>query len=96
MQKEDVLRSLKEEMPIIKEKFGVKSIGLFGSYAKGLQKEESDIDFFVDVDEPLSSNFFGLWRHLENHFNKKIDLTRKGPHLREKFIKTIEREIIYA
>src|SRR4029079_17226412 len=85
MQKEDVLKSLREEMPTIKEKFGVKSIGLFGSYAKNLQNEESDIDLLVDLDAPLSSNFFGLWDHLENYFDKKIDLTRKGKHLIEKF-----------
>ena len=96
MQKEDVLKSLREEMPEIKERFSVKSIGLFGSYAKDMQNEQSDIDLLVDVAAPLSSNFFGLWNHLENYFNKKIDLTRKGPHLREKFIQTIEKEIIYA
>jgi len=96
MQKEDVLKSLREEMPTIKEKFGVKSIGLFGSYAKNLQNEESDIDLLVDLDAPLSSNFFGLWDHLENYFDKKIDLTRKGKHLREKFMQTVEKEIIYA
>jgi len=48
------------------------------------------------VDAPLSSNFFGLWNHLENYFDKKIDLTRKGKHLREKFMQTVEKEIIYA
>jgi hypothetical protein len=33
---------------------------------------------------------------LEKEIKGKIDLTRKGPHLREKFIATIENEIIYA
>lgn len=96
MQKEIVLERLRNELPVIREKFGVKSIGLFGSYSKDLQNEESDIDFYVDVHPPLSNNFFGLWNYLENQFNKKVDLTRKGSHLREKFIKTIEKEIIYA
>ena len=96
MQKETVLESLRDAMPVITEKFGVKSIGLFGSYSKNLQNEESDIDLYVDVHPPISNNFFGLWSYLENHFNKKVDLTRKGSHLREKFIKTIEKEIIYA
>lgn len=96
MQKEDVIKTLKEEMPVLKEKFGVKSIGLFGSYAKDTQNPESDIDLFVDINAPLSSNFFGLWKHLEKHFKNRIDLTRKGTHLREKFIQTIENEIIYA
>ncbi len=96
MVKEDLLQSLRNEMPILKERYGVNSIGLFGSYAKDMQNEDSDIDLFVDVNAPFSSNFFGLWDHLEKHFNKKIDLTRKGSHLREKFIRTVEKEIIYA
>ena len=96
MQKEDVIARLKEELPKLKEDFGVKSIGLFGSYAKGAQNEESDIDLLVDINEPLSKNFFGLWNYLENCFNKKVDLTRKGRHLRKKFTLAIESEIIYA
>lgn len=96
MKKEEVLKSLRDEMPAIQKKFGVKSIGLFGSYARDLQNEESDIDLLVDVEQPLSKNFFGLWNHLEQHFNKKIDLTRRGSHLRDKFMQTVEREIIYA
>ena len=96
MNKKDVLKYLRDEMPTIKEKFGVRSIGLFGSYARDLQTEESDIDFLVEVDKPFSRNFFGLWSHLENSLDKKIDLTRKGPHLRDKFITEVEKEIVYA
>ncbi len=66
------------------------------SYAKDLQNEESDIDFFIDINAPYSSNIFGFWNHLENKFHKKIDLTRRGEHLREKFLRTIEKDIIYA
>ena len=96
MQKEDVLHTLRDEFPNIKARFGVRSIGLFGSYAKDLQNADSDIDLLVDVEQPFSKNFFGLWDHLENHLNKKIDLTRKGPHLRKKFMQHIAKEIIYA
>lgn len=96
MEKNELLKSLRREMPTLKKMFGVNSIGLFGSYAKGTQNETSDIDLFVDINTPFSSNFFGLWNYLERCFDKKIDLTRKGPHLRDKFIKTVEKEIIYA
>ena len=96
MNKEQVLKSLRDEMPILKQRFGVNSIGLFGSYAKDIQSDDSDIDLFVDINAPFSTNFFGLWSHLENQFKRKIDLTRKGTHLREKFIKTVGKEIIYA
>ncbi len=62
MQKEDVLTSLRNEMPTLKKRFGVNSIGVFGSYAKSLQNEESDIDFFVDLMRLIVPTFldFGI------------------------------------
>jgi uncharacterized protein len=96
MTKEEVIKILQQDKNLLQNNFGVLSIGLFGSYSKNIQNENSDLDFFVEIGEPLSKNFFGLWDYLEKRFNKKIDLVRKGNHLREKFIKTVEKEIIYA
>jgi len=96
MTKEFIISSLREELLYIKNKFGVKSIGLFGSYSKNINNSNSDLDFFVEVDEPIAKNYFGLWSYLETKFKNKIDLVRNGPHLREKFLKTVEKEIIYA
>jgi len=66
------LRMHKEEMH---EKFGLVKIGLFGSYVRGEQKEESDIDLAVEI---KSSNtfrsFFGLKAYLEEGLQKKIDI----------------------
>ena len=56
------------------KKYGVKKIGLFGSYLNGKQKSESDIDILVELDENTFDNYFGLWEFLENLFDKKIDL----------------------
>ena len=96
MTREDVLKILREDKIFLQNNFGVRSIGLFGSYSKNNQDENSDVDFFVDINEPLVKNYFGLWSYLEKRLNKKIDLIRKGNHLREKFIRTVEKEIIYA
>jgi predicted nucleotidyltransferase len=96
MTKEEVLYMLKEDKIFLQKNFGVLTIGLFGSYAKNNQKADSDLDFFVEITEPLAKNYFGLWNYLEKRFNKKVDLVRKGIHLREKFINTVEKEIIYA
>jgi predicted nucleotidyltransferase len=96
MTKEFIITSLREELPYIKNKFGVQSIGLFGSYSKNTNIENSDLDFFVEVDQPIAKNYFGLLDFLEKKFNSKIDLIRKGSHLRDKFLKTVEKEIIYA
>ncbi len=96
MNKEIIIEMIRSDFQNLKRDFGVQSIGLFGSFSTGLQKEESDIDFLVKINAPYAKNFFGLWDYLERKFNRKIDLTREGTHLRENFINTINKEIVYA
>jgi predicted nucleotidyltransferase len=96
MQKTEIIKAIRDDLPYLKNKYGVNFIGLFGSFVRDQQKTDSDIDFYVDVKEPLADNFFGLWDFLEKKFNRKVDLVRNGSHLRNRFIQTIEREIIYA
>jgi len=46
--------------------------------------------------EPNWDHLCVVWDTLENQFKVKVDLVRKGPHLREKFLRSVEKEIIYA
>ena len=96
MQKEEIISTLRADMPTLKTKYGVQSIGLFGSFAKGENHKDSDLDFLVEVGEPLVDNYFGLWDFLENRFEKKIDLVRRGDHLSQKFLAKIQSYILYV
>lgn len=83
MDKKYILEKLSE---IDKNKFGFKKIGLFGSYSKDEQTEDSDIDILVEMDifpetpYPKSSYFrlFDLKRYLEELFGKEVDLIDKS------------------
>ncbi len=72
---EEILRKLEEHMDEIK-KFGVKKIGLFGSYMKNEQKEASDIDILVEFEKGRKTfdNYMGLKFFLEDLFGVKVDL----------------------
>ena len=59
-------------------KYGVKRIGLFGSYARGDQKKNSDMDFLVEFNKPVFENFMDLAFYLENLFGKKVELITNG------------------
>ncbi len=96
MLKEDIINALRMELPHLQRTYGLQKIGLFGSYVQGKQLEESDLDFIIEIDEPLAKNYFGLWTYLEKRFGKKIDLVRKGDHIGSNFMRTIERDIIYV
>lgn len=56
-------------------KFNIKSCYLFGSYAKGIAKGDSDIDFLIDS-EITGLDYFGLIEELREKLHKKIDLIR--------------------
>lgn len=55
-------------------KFGVKQIGLFGSYVNGTAHATSDIDLLVELEKSTFRNYMGLVLFLEDLFEKKVDL----------------------
>jgi len=79
-----IIAALEKHNRILK-KYSVKRIGLFGSYARGEQKPESDIDFLVDFEEPAFDNFMELAFFLEGLFKKRVELVTNGslsPYMR--------------
>ena len=71
----------------------INSISLFGSYAKGTARAESDIDLFIDVDEGFSLFLLAdLQIELESRLNKKVELSTNNDD--EYFINVIQKEQI--
>ena len=61
----------------VAEKYRLKAVYVFGSYARGEAREDSDIDLLVDLTGADLSGFFaigGLYNDLETALNKEIDL----------------------
>lgn len=73
--KEQIFRLIQLNQQQIKS-FGVKKIGLFGSYVKNQQTDESDIDFIVEFekDKKSYSSYIKLAFFLEDLFGRKVDL----------------------
>jgi uncharacterized protein len=96
MDTNEIIASLKLEKDFLRQQYGVEKIAVYGSYAKGLQNSNSDIDFFVELKKPSYELLVDLYGFLENKFKTKVDIVRKGPHLSAAFLKHIEKEMIYA
>jgi predicted nucleotidyltransferase len=73
--REQVISILKKELPKLKDKYGVKRIILYGSFAKGSQKKKSDIDILVDLQKTLGFEFMELADRLEEILGRKVDVT---------------------
>ena len=92
----EIIDFLKSEKTFLSDEFGVVNIGLFGSFAKGEQTADSDIDILVELKEPRFEWLAGLKIYLENRFEKKVELVRRGTFQKSRFISRIEKNIIYA
>lgn len=96
MTKEQILQTLQEKKEYIQTTYEVDKIGLFGSYAKGLQTDKSDIDIYVEFKNKTFRNLAGLWVYLEELYHKKIDLVHKHKRSKGAIFDSIQREVIYG
>lgn len=73
--KQQVIELLEENREKLK-KFGVKRVGLFGSFVTDSQSDNSDIDLLVDFDKSKKSfqNFMSTIDFTENMLGRKVDL----------------------
>ena len=94
MTKEHILTFLKNKKEFLSQNFGVRSIGLFGSYARNEATQKSDIDLVVDMPSSFE-NFFDLKYYLEENFKVKVDLI-KEKNLRAFIKNRIQNELLYA
>ena len=94
---EDILETLRKHKEELKRKYGVKEIGIFGSFARGEERESSDVDILVEFEKPVGLEFFELWDELEELLGMKVDLlTVKA--VKQKFLlwKSIESDLMYV
>jgi len=94
---EEVIQILKENDRILKERFKVKSIGVFGSVTRGEQKETSDVDVIVEFYEPVGWEIVDLKEFLEELLGVRVDVVTKKAAMRKSMLwKSIEREVVYV
>ncbi|PKL60280.1 MAG: nucleotidyltransferase [Methanomicrobiales archaeon HGW-Methanomicrobiales-4] len=91
-----ILIITKNSLPDIQRKYGVKKIGIFGSYARNEQSSDSDVDVLVEFKngEATFDNFMQLASYLEEIFSRHVDLLTCGgisKHIRP----YIEKEVIW-
>ncbi len=72
--KREVLRRLTRELPLLKDKYGVESLALYGSMARGEATKSSDVDLIVALSRPLGLEFVELAEHLERVLGRRVDL----------------------
>ena len=101
--REEVLRILKEQLPYLRESFGIDEIAVYGSFSKGTQTKKSDVDLIVRLTKPLGLEFVSLADHLESVLGRRVDIatfetlrrSKENPR-RKRLADEIERTLSYV
>ncbi|MES2003618.1 MAG: nucleotidyltransferase domain-containing protein [Bacteroidota bacterium] len=91
----EVLHILQQHKEALFKKYPLKSMALFGSYSRGEQTEDSDVDVMVELNMPDVRAFINLHYELERIAKKKIDLVSRGG-VKDRYFKIIEKDILYV
>ena len=91
---DEIKEIIKKHKDELKEKYSVKEIGIFGSFARGEAKEDSDIDILVEFEKPIGFfKFLELEEYLSNLIGREVDLVSKkalkpniGKHILEEVV----------
>jgi len=77
---DDLRRTLRARMPALRERYGVQWLGVFGSFVRGEQRGESDLDLLVEFDDrPLTLfQFIALEDELSDALGVNVDLIEKS------------------
>jgi predicted nucleotidyltransferase len=93
--KEEILKALAKDKPELQRRFKVRKMAIFGSYARGDQQPDSDVDIIVEVDPSIGLDFVTLAERIEKMLGVSVDLVSSRA-VTPKAMKFIEPELIYV
>lgn len=96
MDKYFIIEELKKIKPVLRQKYGITELALFGSYSRDEENEKSDIDILINYKDPMGMQFFDVVYELEDIFKeKKVQVvSKKG--IKPKYFDRIKSDLIYA
>jgi predicted nucleotidyltransferase len=94
---DEIRRILRAHLPELKERYYVEEIALFGSYARGEQTDESDLDLLVTLSAPLGWEFVDLHDYLAALLETDVDVLTRAAIDRKPLLRHyIEQDLIRA
>lgn len=91
----EIQSTLEGFKPMLYEKYAIKSLAIFGSYARMEQNDQSDLDLIVEFKDKIGIRFIDLADDIEKIIGIKVDLvSKKG--IKEKYLHAIQSDLIYV
>lgn len=96
LKQQDILNYLKKYKELKKDKYHIKELGLFGSYARGEAHEGSDIDIVVDLDKSTMFGLVAIKEDIQEYFKNHVDIIQTRDRMNSLLQKRIQRDAIYV
>ena len=93
--KDEIISLLVQNKTELEKRFKVRRLALFGSYARGDQKSDSDVDILVDIDPSIGLEFVTLAEQIEQLLGLPVELVSLRA-IKPNKLKYIERDLIYV
>lgn len=91
----EIQSTLEGYKPMLYEKYSIKSLAIFGSYARKEQNDQSDLDLLVEFKDKIGIRFIDLADDIEKIIGIKVDLVSKRG-IKEKYLHAIKSDLIYV
>ncbi len=92
---DEILATLREQHTLLNRRYPIQRLALFGSWARGEAREDSDVDVMVEVDPSIGLGFVDLGDELERALGRRVDLVSRRA-IKPSLWKRIELELIDA
>ncbi|MDY0213502.1 MAG: nucleotidyltransferase domain-containing protein [Desulfuromonadaceae bacterium] len=96
MNRETLLRKLREYKLRNAEKYGIEQLGIFGSYARGQSHSASDVDIVIKIKTPNPYIMVHIKADLEQDLNLPVDVIRMRDTMNPFLKKQIEKDAVYV
>lgn len=91
----DIKKTITAQKPRFLSNYPIKSIAIFGSFARNEQTDQSDIDIMVEFDGSIGLKFIDFANELESLLGLKVDLvSRKG--IKPVYFESIKKDLVYV
>jgi len=96
LNKNKIIKIIKEIKPILKNEYNINKIGIFGSYSRDQVAENSDLDIVVQQSDPDLFDLIGAKQFIEELLNINVDIVRYRNKMNKTLKDRIEKEAIYV
>jgi uncharacterized protein len=91
----EILNILRQQKPVLAQKYSLDKLGLFGSHARNEASAHSDIDILVDFNKPVGMEIVELTLELEEALQNPVDIVTMNA-VRNRLFAYIKQDLIYV